>query len=379
MTDPSTAGAVLTVDQSAIADNYRQLARRVAPAECAAVVKADAYGLGAALVAPALAAAGARTFFVATLDEALALAPLLPGVRIAVLNGLPAGAEDAAVAAGLAPVLNTLADLERWAGLGRRLGRPLPAFVQIDTGMSRLGLEPAERERLAAEPGRLDGVTLLAWLSHLACADEAGHPLTRQQSDRFRAALGPLPPAPASLANSPGIFRGRHLHLDLCRPGSALYGVNPTPETDNPMRPVVRLDGVVLQVRRVDRFESVGYGSTYKILRPSRIATIAVGYADGLLRSLSPRGSVWIAGRAAPLAGRVSMDLMTVDVTDLPEGAVAPGSRAELIGPNRPVDAVARDAGTIGYEILTSLGTRFARQAGPVAAAPDALARAASR
>jgi alanine racemase len=353
---------VLDVDLDAVVANWRLLRDRAAPAACAAVVKADAYGLGAARVAPALRAAGCRRFFVAHPDEALALAAAIPAAEIAVLNGAPPGSEPDLSAAGLVPVLNSLGEIDRWAARARALGRPLPAFVHLDTGMNRLGLGPGEQAALATDPGRLDGVGLLGWMSHLACADQADAPMNAEQLARFRAALGRLPAAPASLANSSGVFLGPAYRFDLARPGCALYGVNPTPGAQNPMRATIRLRSRVLQVRDVDSPMTVGYGAAHKVVRAGKVATIATGYADGYSRSLSAAGHVLVAGRPAPVIGRVSMDLMTVDVSDVPEGAVRPGDLVDLIGPHRDVDQVAAEAGTIGYEVLTSLGGRYWRR-----------------
>ncbi|MEQ8967035.1 MAG: alanine racemase [Azospirillaceae bacterium] len=362
-TDPITrAGAVLTIDLDALAANYTSLAERSAPSECAAVVKADAYGLGLAEVAPVLARAGARTFFVATLDEGLALRALLPEARIGVLDGLMPGTEAEFEAAALTPVLNDLGQIERWRARAGADGRTRPAFVQIDTGMNRLGLSRADVDLLEAEPGHLDGLEVAAFMSHLACADTVDHPMTASQIAAFMAALYRLPEAPASLANSAGLFRGRQTHFDLVRPGCALYGVNPTPEADNPMRDVVRLEAKVLQVRDVDSPETVGYGGTHQVVGRSKIATIAAGYADGYFRALGNRATAFAAGVALPVVGIVSMDLTTIDITALPEDALAPGDTIQLIGPDVPVDAVAAAADTIGYEVLTSLGRRYHRR-----------------
>ncbi|HEV7372345.1 alanine racemase [Arenibaculum sp.] len=349
------------MDLGAVVENWRLLGRRLGPAGCAAVVKADAYGLGAARVAPALHAAGCRRFFVAHPDEALAILPLLPGATVGVLNGLLPGTEAEMVASGMVPVLNHLGEIERWSAAARRLGRPLPAYVQLDTGMNRLGLGPDETDTLAAEPHRLDGIDLLAWISHLACADDPAHGLNETQRARFRDALDRLPPAPAALANSSGIFLGPHFHFDFARPGCALFGVNPTPHADNPMHPAIRLAARILQVRNVDSTMSVGYGAAHSVARRGKVATMAIGYADGYSRRLSAVGAVLLGGVRAPVIGRVSMDLVTVDVTDVPDRALDPGSFAEVIGPHRPVDEVAREAGTIGYEVLTSLGRRYHR------------------
>jgi alanine racemase len=367
-----SAGAVLTIDLGAIVANWRLLAERAAPAACGAVVKADAYGLGAAEVVPALAGAGCRTFFVATLDEGLAVRQALAGTSgdgapIYVFAGMPPGSEDAFVRHHLIPVLNALADLDAWAACARTHGRRLPAALHVDTGMSRLGLPAAELRALAEHPERLAGVDLRLVMSHLACADAPDHPLNPKQCHAFRKALAMLPAAPAALANSSGIFLGRDYTYDLVRPGAALYGIAPVPGEVNPMRPVVRLDGRILQVREIDSGVPVGYGATYGAHRRERIATVGVGYADGYLRSLSNRSSGYIGAHRVPLVGRVSMDLITFDVTDVPDVLTRPGASIELIGPQRTVDAVAQDAQTIGYEILTSLGSRYARAYLPVA------------
>ncbi len=358
---PPGVGAVLTIDLDAVAANWRLLAARSGGAECAAVVKADAYGLGADRLGPALWDAGARTFFVAHLDEALALRTVLPQARIAVLHGAPAGAEEALVGADLLPVISTLSGIDRWAARARHLGRPLLALIQIDTGMNRLGLEPADVTALAADPGRLDGIRVKAWMSHLASPEVPDSPLTDLQLRRFRQAVAKLPPAPLSLSSSSAIFRGGALLFDLTRPGAALYGVNPTPEATNPMRPVVSLHGRILQVRSVPPGEGIGYGATFRPSRQIKAATLSIGYADGFMRSLSNAGHVLIGGAPAPIAGRISMDLMTVDATDAPPEALAEGGFATLIGSHLDVDAVAAAAGTIGYEILTALGRRYHR------------------
>lgn len=356
------AAAILTIDLGAVVANWCLLRDCVAPADCAAVVKADAYGLGAARVAPALAAAGCRRFFVAMPDEAVALRAVLPEVEIACFGGLPAGAEAVFREHRIVPVLNHLGEIARWSAYARRTGGPLPAIVHLDTGMNRLGLGPDERADLAEQPERLVGIDVRCWISHLACADQPTHWLTAAQLGRFRLALAALPPAPASLANSAGIFRGRALRFDRVRPGAALYGVNPTPESANPMQGTIVLEGRILQVRAVDRPMTVGYGAAHFVARKGRIATISVGYADGYGRALSGRGHVFVAGRPAAVVGRVSMDLITADVTNIPDHLIQPGGLVELIGPHRPVDQIADEAGTIGYEILTSLGRRYHRR-----------------
>ena len=363
-TTPSTsrAGAVLSIDLAAIRDNWQLLRDRLGQTDCAAVVKADAYGLGAARVAPVLAAAGCRHFFVAHLDEAIALRPHLPArASIYVLHGVPPGAEPECAAHALVPVLNSRPQIDAWRDVASAAGRRLAAIVQVDTGMSRLGLSPAELDALAADPTAFDGIDIVFVMSHLACADEPGHPANAAQLERFVAARRQLPAAPATFANSSAIFLGADYHFDLARPGAALYGVAPTAGAPNPMRPVVRLQGKVIQTRSLEAGAAVGYGHAWVAPRPTRLATVSVGYADGYLRSLSGKGSAWLDGVELPVAGRVSMDTITIDVSALPAGAVGPGTLVDLLSPQQGVDALAARAGTIGYEVLTSLGSRYAR------------------
>ncbi|HEY4164052.1 MAG TPA: alanine racemase [Dongiaceae bacterium] len=359
--------ATLTIDLGAIVANYRMLAKLVGPAVCGAVVKADAYGLGAAMVAPALQRAGCSQFFVATLDEGLALRPaLLPAATIFLLNGLPPGSAAAVAAADLVPILATLGQLDEWRKYCAS-SAPKPAALQIDTGISRLGLSEADVARLAKDAHLLNGVPLIHVMSHLACADEPAHPLNRQQLNRFRAMTDRLPwpggkKPSLGLAASSTIFLGADYHFDLIRPGAALYGLEPTIGQPNPMRPVVRLQGKILQVRDVDLGMTVGYGASHQFGGPSRLAVIGVGYADGIFRSLGNRGAVFFAGERAPIVGRISMDLMTVDVGPVPVAACQPGNSVDIIGPQQSVDDLARSAGTIGYEVLTAFGKRYERR-----------------
>jgi alanine racemase len=354
------ANAVLEIDLAAIVGNWRTVVARLAPAtECAAVVKADAYGLGMREVSPVLAAVGCRLFFVAQIDEAIALRAILPDREIAVLDGFVAAQAPEFLQYRLIPVLNDLGQLAAWRQLDAA-NRP-PAMLHLDTGMSRLGLPAAELARLQATPALLAGVNLRAIISHLACPDDPTHPLNQAQLTMFRAAIAGLPAAPASLSASSGIFLGSDFHFDLARPGAALYGVNPQPATPSPVAQVLCLKGKILQTREIDTDSTVGYGATYRRERPGRIATVAAGYADGLLRSLGNRGSATIAGRKAPIVGRISMDLLTLDVTDLDPETTHPGSFVELIGPGHDVDALAAEAGTSGYEMLTALGRRYHR------------------
>lgn len=365
--DPAVrrACAFLTIDLTAIAANYRRLQSESKSARTAAVVKADAYGLGAAEVGPTLARAGAESFFVAQLDEAIALRTALaeahPQAAIHVLNGAMIGAEADYLAHRIVPVLNSLDDLRRWQALARERDEALPAVLHVDTGMNRLGLSPDELDALADDHDRLAGLNLTAIMSHLACAEEPDNPMNETQRAAFAAALTRLPPAPASLANSSGIFLGPGYHFDLLRPGVALYGVNPTPGLANPMAQVVSLKGKILQVREIDAPQTVGYGASHRVEGATRLATVGVGYADGYLRSLSNRGSAFVGDQRVAVVGRVSMDLITLDVTSVPRDQVRPGSLVDLLDPLHGVDALAEEAGTIGYEVLTALGHRYHR------------------
>lgn len=348
----------LAIDLDAIAANWRDLrARHGGPT--AAVVKADAYGLGAAAVAPRLHAAGCRQFCVAHPAEGAPLRPLLPDSEIIVFNGLWPGEAGFYVQHRLLPALGSLAEIAAWQAEAAREGRRLPAVLHVDTGMNRLGLDPGEVARLATEPERLDGIALRYVMTHLVSAECPEERLNNVQLDRFAAACARLPPAPRSIANSSGLFLGPGFRSNLARPGAALYGVNPTPGRPHPLRVPLRLRAQVLRVREVGAGESVGYNATWVARRPSRIATISVGYADGYHRALSGNGLACFDGEPVPLVGRVSMDLTTFDVTEQP--AIGVGDWLELLGPAMPPDRVAARAGTNGYEILTALGRRYHR------------------
>jgi len=354
------AGAILTIDLAAIRANYRLLCRRAGAARVAAVVKADAYGLGAAQVASALRKEGCDTFFVAHVAEGIALrAALGTGPAILVLNGLPPGAEAACAASKLTPVLNSLDHVAAWSAEARQRRRVLPAALQADTGMNRLGMAGDEVRALEKDARLLDGIDVRLVMSHLACADEPEHPANLEQLRRFKALRGRLPAAPSSLANSSGIFLGERWHFDMVRPGAALYGINPVPGTDNPTHPVVTLQAKVVQVRPVAPREGIGYGHAYHAVDPMRTATISIGYADGWHRRAV--AGAFLGEEHLPFVGRVSMDSIILDVTALPEGTPRAGDLVELIGPHQSVDEAAGHAGTIGYEVLTGLGGRFHR------------------
>lgn len=363
---PPDATGIITVDLDALQANWCALAERVAPAECAAVVKADAYGLGAAEVIPALELAGCRTFFVATPEEARAARLLTSKARIFALDGLFPEAAPLLVAADVAPVLASLAEVEEWAAEARRQERRLPAALQIDSGLNRLGLAHDEIKALVNEPGLLDALDVQLVMSHLACADDPDHPHNAKQRTAFNRRRALLPALPASLAASDGLMLGPAFHYDLVRPGYALYGGQAFRGESTPVSPVVTVQARVLQVRTLKAGDSVGYSATWQATRPTRLAIIAAGYADGFARALSATsgrkgGVVMIGGQKAPVVGRVSMDLITVDVTDI-AGEVHRGDLATLIGPGLTIEAMGRTAGTIGYEVLTRLGARFVRR-----------------
>lgn len=372
------AGAVLQVDLGAIAANWRGLrdAGRASgrPVDCAAVLKADAYGTGAALVGPRLAAEGCRHFFVAHIDEGIALRAVLPELPIYVLNGLLPGTEGDFVEHGLVPVLNHLGQLNSWRAAAQRYNRPLDAVIHVDTGLNRLGFNPEEAQVLINERGRLRGLRLALIISHLIASEEQSNPVNGEQLSRFRTFVKAMPGAPASLANSSGVFLGPDYHFDLLRPGAALYGINPLPDRSNPMLPVVTLNARILQVRKIDTYETVGYGGAWRAARPSRVATIALGYADGYFRILINRTHVHLAGHRVPVIGRISMDLTTIDVTDVPEAQSQPGDSVEVLGAHMTPDDLAEQARTNAYEIMTSLGRRYARVyvERPEPAEPDA-------
>ncbi|MBC8338504.1 MAG: alanine racemase [Rhodospirillales bacterium] len=363
------AGAVLTIDLNAITANYHSLTDRLGGVKPSAVVKADAYGLGAGPVAITLANAGCRVFFVAHLEEGIRLRHALNEAgdsnfvhaEIHILGGLMPDSHEALDSARLIPVLGSLDDIHSWKQYCERLNRPLPCDIHADTGMARLGLPPGELDKLESEPSRLEGLNVHFVLSHLARADEPDHAKNAEQLEAFQHVRQILPHGRASLANSSGIFLGSDYHFDLARPGAALYGIAPVPGQANPMAQVIRLQGKIAQLRSVDTPQTVGYGSTHRVEGPARIATVAVGYADGYLRSLSNKGTGYIGNIPVPVVGRVSMDLITLDVSDVPEHLCTVGTMIDLIGPNNPVDQLADEAGTIGYEILTSLGHRYHR------------------
>lgn len=359
----------LRIDLAALVANYRLIAAQVAPASVAGVVKANAYGLGAAEVSRALLDAGCRQFFVAQLCEAKALRPHLPtDATLYVLNGVQPGAEAACAAIGALPVLNSLEQIDGWAATARALNRTLPAVIQVDSGMSRLGLASTDPATLRDQPDRLAGIDVRLVMTHLACADHPDDSFNEHQRATFDAITRQFPGVPRSIDNSGGAMTSGVTHGDIVRAGIALYGGAPHGDP-NPMHAVVALDAYIVQLRTVEAGAGVGYGLTHRFDRPSHIATVSVGYADGWPRHLSNRGFAYIGGVRAPIVGRVSMDSLALDVTDVPDHLLYPAAAVELIGPHQSIDDVAAQADTISYEILTRLGPRYARTYLPAPAA----------
>lgn len=366
---PEIAGGLLQIDLAALASNWRTLRDNAGGAEASAVVKADAYGTGIEQAVPALALAGCRTFFVAHLGEAVRARAVAPDATIYVLNGLFPGTCPTYVEYDLRPVLGSFEEIEEWAAFCRSQGMKREAAIHVDTGMNRLGLTVEQGLTLKDRIELKDFETALL-MSHFVSAEESDNPLNIRQIEAFNAVRATLPDVRASLANSSGIFLKEKPYFDLVRPGYALYGGNPTPDHENPMSAVVGLEARVVQLRWVEEDDTVGYNGRWLALGRRRIATLSVGYADGYPRSASARGKsgeellagqVLIAGRPCPFAGNVSMDLIAIDVTDIPESEIKRGDTVTMIGGPLTIDEVGRRAGTIGYEILTSLGRRYAR------------------
>lgn len=362
--DP-TATALLTIDLDALCANYRALGGLASGAECAAVIKANAYGTGSERAAPALAQAGCKTFFVATFDEAVNVRKLAPGVTVYVLDGCFPGSAEAFAREAIRPVLNSVSEIRSWTSFCSETGKTHPAGLHVDTGMNRLGLTPGEAEDAFSPGGAAQGFKPALLISHLACADEPDHPKNRKQLTLFQKVRKHVSGCPASLANSGGIHLGPDYHFDLVRAGFSLYGGQAV-EGRPPLSPVVQLHARIAQIHEAKAGESIGYGAAQTLKRQTRIATISLGYADGIFRNLSASDTQtgmtgYISGLPAPVLGRVSMDLITLDVTDIPESLARHGGWVEIIGPNVSIDKLAAQAGTIGYEVLTNLGNRAQR------------------
>jgi alanine racemase len=359
---PDNAAATLTINLDALMANYRQLSETFTGRHVAAAVKANAYGTGQAWAAPALFTAGCRIFFVAVLAEAVELREILgPEPEIYVLAGVNAGEVPIFLDNDLRPALNHLGQIKDWSEAATSDNEMRPAALHVDTGMARLGLPDYEFRTLLAERNRLAGVDLKLVMTHLACADEPDNPANIEQRDQFKEIASHFPEAEASFANGAGILLGPEFHFDVARAGLALYGGNPFGSGPNPMAEVVHLKAKILQVRKIDSPQAVGYGASHRATGPARIATIPVGYADGYPRSLGNRGFAVIDGIRIPVVGRVSMDLITVDVTDVPEHLSVPGCEVNLLGGDVSANELAPAADTVDYELFTRLGRRFKR------------------
>nr|WP_282449447.1 alanine racemase [Roseibium sp. CAU 1639] len=365
-------GGRLTIDPEAIATNWRLLESRTGPAtECAAAIKADGYGTGQDKAAPALFETGCRTFFVAVPTEAVALRQIVPEAVIYVLDGLFPDTSEHFLNHDIRPVLGSLAELEEWAGLCKAAGKSLDAAVHVDTGIHRLGLSPEEFRTAMTDKGLLGPFRPSLIMSHLACGSTPDHPMNRRQLDFFTEITGPFAGIPRSLANSAGVLMGEDYHFDMVRPGIALYGGQAIESKPNPMTPVAKVEARIMIVRDVPEGDTIGYGATQTARRPLKNAVVAAGYADGMLRRASstderPGGFGMIGGYKAPILGRISMDMITLDVTDVPEHLLRRGAYVEMLGPQVAAADLAAYAETIDYEYLTSLGRRFERVYGPL-------------
>jgi alanine racemase len=363
---PELAAATLTIDLKVLQDNWRQLAREAAPATCAATVKGDAYGLGIEPVCRALAAAGCKIFFVALPHEGAAVRRILPDSTVYIMDGLLPGSAAYYAEHKLTPCLASLEEIEDWRTYCAEASTTLACCLHVNTGINRLGLSETDVEVLASPGSGADELDSRLIMTHLANGDQPGHPRNEEQLETFNRLRAMLPDAPASIANSPGCFLGAGFSLDLVRPGIALFGGNPFSTRPNPMSPVAHLYAPILQVRDIETGQSVGYGESWTAARPSKIAVFGLGYRDGYLRALSYPANdgpahVMIGGHYAPVVGRISMDTINVDITDIPPDFARRGINAEIMGDHVTVDDIARWANTIPYEILTLLGTRYAR------------------
>ena len=351
-----TAPLTLTISLKGLVDNYRTI-RDMTDAKVGCVLKANAYGLGVAPIFEALRLEGCKKFFVATPDEALQLRLFNQDVEIFVLEGVYPGCDDLYAGKKLTPVLNSVEDIARWAGFAANTGNRLPAILHFDTGMNRLGIRPDEITKIADNVEALDIHTVM---SHFACSDDKDNALNDIQVERFDDIAKAFPDAKRSLCNSSGIFRNAEWHHDLVRPGYALYGGNPTPEKTNPMADVVSVNARILQIHKAQKGETAGYGASHVFEKDTQCAIIALGYADGFFRSGGNAAKVYWRGVACPVVGRVSMDLVIVDIGHLTAPPEA-GEWVEVLGPHQGIDALAADCGTIGYEILTLFGRRYQR------------------
>ena len=357
------SNSFLEINIGLIVNNYQFIKNKVGDTECAAVLKADAYGMGAAMIAKALEKAGCSIFFVATIDEGLELRACFGKNKnkIAVLSGLLKGSEDVFYKSKLTPVLNDLEQIRQWEIYNRQKKIPAPSIIHIDTGMNRLGLTINEFQHIVERPTELHGLQVEWIMSHLACGDQPGDTMNQRQLSLFCNAKETLPTVKASLSNSGGVFLGQSYHLDMVRPGIALYGSLSRSIPVNPLNQVIKLYSRILQIRTLSSGATVGYGASYRVSEPTRLATVGLGYADGYLRSLSNNSYVFFNGIRLPVVGRISMDYITVDITKIAAEKIKTGDFLEIIGDQFTLDDLAIVANTVPHEILTRLGTRHHR------------------
>lgn len=362
MTNFGTANALLTINLKKLAENYKYF-HSLVHQECAVagVIKANAYGLGAKQVAQTLKSLNCPQFFVATLDEAMAIRREDKDTPIAVLGGLMMGQEQEYLTQNIMPVLNSPLDTQNWGNFCKKQERKISAIIHFDTGMNRLGLSMDEARTLIGDESKLNPIDVRLIMSHFASADNKDDPLTAKQAKNFNFIAQYFPNIKKSLSNSSGLFRDKSYHFDMIRPGYALYGGNPTAETQNPMQNIVSLNARILQIRDCKKGESIGYSATHIFDKNTRTATIALGYADGFLRSNSSQSIVYYNNQPCPVLGRVSMDLVTINISHIKGQQPAQGEAIEILGPNQTIDDLAKTASTIGYEILTALGNRYKR------------------
>lgn len=359
----SAISPILTINLAALQDNYKLLDRMsAATCETACSVKANAYGLGVNRVVPALYEAGARSFFIATIEEGIELRKLLPAAQLLILNGFSHKDGENYIKHHLIPVLNDLSEIKAYQALAQEIGEKLPAIIHFDTGMSRLGLDHEDTHKLIADQSVINGLHILYVMTHFASAEEQDNPLSQKQKQTFDKIAAHFPDAQKCLSNSGGIFLGQDYHNDLTRAGIALYGGAPMHGKPNPMNAVITLNAPILQIRSVKKGDGIGYNATYRFDKDGHVAVLGLGYADGILRSLSNSGNFYWNGEPLPIRGRVSMDLTICDITHLHEkDRPKKGDMLEIIGENQPIDHIAKSAGTISYEILTALGNRYIR------------------
>ena len=354
--------AIMTIDLDCVRSNFRQL-RQIAPeAACAAVVKGDAYGHGMLHCARALLQCGATTFFVATSSDGGILRSISSNISICVLGGILPGEEDHFVRHGLVPVLNDLGQVELWAAKAREMKKELNAYFHFDTGMNRLGLNGSDAELLAADSHVFEGIRAICYMSHLSASDDLDFDSCERQRARFLSMISKLPQTNLSLANSAASHFGKRFTLDMYRPGKATFGINPTTGRTNSLRQPATLHAPLIQLKTLGRAEAVGYSSTFRLSEQSRIATVGIGYANGYPRAASNHGHVAVGGFQAPVVGRVSMDLITIDVSSVPERLLHPGAPVEILGPNIRDSILADSSGTIEHDVLISLGRGNVRQ-----------------